>query len=477
MFFSKTKLSYKTVNFIARMKQKGIFIFILLLFTFNSYATEKQKTLTKSNKFDEINAEDLLINEEDLPLKLTDLIYLALERNTQTKIAFKNVKIAERELKANKSVFYPHIALTGSYRETDSDIYKVKNRIKNGAVNLNYDIFSFGKDINKAMALQHYLNSIKYKQDQTTQNIIYDVVKNYYSLLSLYAQKDASIETEKASQEAYKSAKLKYKIGIVPLVDKLKSENSYSQSKLNRIKIENDIKKQKANLNLLLNLKPNYVLYLEIPEINIKKVNKNVNEYIKIALENRLELKQLKEDRQSKAKNLMSLKLSRLPNINLSGYIDTTRNITNNSGDLPPSYNTNQITLSVNIPLFNGFYTYNNIKMAEESLKSIDLQIKEMEQTISAEVWNAYYDFDTTQRSYFIAKDLLKTAQESAKVELGMYKNSKSSMLDVLNAQKQLENARYEFIYSKYNFLIYRMKLLSVIGKMNLENIINIDNL
>lgn len=476
MFFLKTKLSYKAVNFIAKMKQKDILTFILLFFTINVYATEIQKTPTKPNKFDEINAEDLIINEEDLPLKLADLIYLALERNTQAKIAFKNVRIAERELKANKSVFFPSVNLVGSYQETDGDNYSVKRQIENGAINLSYNIFSFGKDINKIKALQHYLNSIKYKQDQTTQNVIYEVVKNYYSLLSLQAQKDASIETEKASQEAYKSAKLKYKIGIVPLVDKLKSENSYSQSKLNRIKIENEIKKQKANLNLLLNLKPNYVLYLEIPEINIKKVNKNVNEYIQIALENRLELKQLKEDRQSKAKNLMSLKLSRLPNINLSGYIDTTKNRTKGLGDFP-SYDSNQITLSVNIPLFNGFYTYNNIKMAEESLKAIDLQIKEMEQDISTEVWNAYYDFDTTQRSYFIAKDLLKTAQESAKVELGMYKNSKSSMLDVLNAQKQLENARYEFIYSKYNFLIYRMKLLSVIGKMNLENIINIDNL
>lgn len=461
------------------MKQKHTkytIVFILMLLISNVHATTNTKTLNRSNIQNEIKTEDLIINEEDLPLKLADLIYLALERNTQTKIAFKSVKIAERELASGKSVFYPSINITGSYQETDGDNYKVKSQIENGAVNLNYNIFSFGKNINKVKALQHYLNSVKYKQDQTTQNVIYEVVKNYYSLLSLQAQKDAAIETEKASQEAYKSAKLKYKIGIVPLVDKLKSENSYSQSKLNRIKTENEIKKQKASLNLLLNLKPNYVLYIETPEIDVKKVNKTVNEYIQIALNNRPDLKQLKEDRKSKARNLMSLKLGRLPNINLSGHMDVTKNLTKGYRDFP-SYNSNQITLSVSIPLFNGFYTYNNIKIAEESLKLVDIQIKELEQSISTEVWNAYYDFDTTQKSYFIAKDLLKTAQESAKVELGMYKNSKSSMLDVLNAQKQLENARYEFIYSKYNFLIYRMKLLSVIGKMNLENIINIDNL
>ena len=458
------------------MKHKHILTFILIFFILNVHATEKHKLPTKPNKFDEINTEDLIINEEDLPLKLADLIYLALERNTQTKIAFKSVKIAERELASGKSVFYPSVNLTGLHQETDGDNYLIKKQSENASISLNYNIFSFGKNINKVKALQHYLNSVKYKQDQATQNVIYEVVKNYYYLLSLQAQKDAAIETEKASQEAYKSAKLKYKIGIVPLVDKLKSENSYSQSKLNRIKVENEIKKQKANLNLLLNLKPNYVLYIETPEVNIKKVNKNVNEYIQIALNNRPDLKQLKEDRKSKVKNLMSLKLSRLPSVNLSGYVDVTKNLTKGYRDFP-SYNSNQITLSVSIPLFNGFYTYNNIKIAEESLKLIDIQIKELEQNISAEVWNAYYDFDTTQRGYFIAKDLLKTAQESAKVELGMYKNSKSSMLDVLNAQKQLENARYEFIYSKYNFLIYRMKLLSVIGKMNLENIINIDNL
>lgn len=452
-------------------------VIICFLFFYSSTINAKDKTINQQEqiKKTEIKTKDLVIDENRLPLKLEDLIYLALERNINTRSAIIDVKIAEKELKANKSVYYPNISISGTYQETDGDAYTTKQQNKGGGISASYEVFAFGKSVYKIKALRHYLNSAKYKKDQITQEVIYNVIENYYGLLSLQAQKEAAIETEKASQEAFKAASLKYKIGIVPLVDKLKSENSYSRNKLSRLKIENSIKKQKANLNLLLNLDPNYVLYIETPDVNVKKVNKKVEDYIKDAKNNRIDLKYLKEQKNGKLDSLTSLKLSRLPTINASGYFGVSKNFTKYYKQ--PSYESSEIKLSVSVPLFTGFYTTNTIKSKEEEIKSINLKIEELEKSISTEVWNAYYDFNTTQNSYFIAKDLLKTAQESAKVQLGMYKNSKSSMLDVLNAQEQLENARYEFINSKYNLLIYRIKLLKTIGKMNLENIINIDNL
>lgn len=446
------------------------FVIFFYLFSIYSINAEELKNIKKN---DEIKIEDLIIDEEKLPLTLSNLIYLALERNLQTKQAFLNVKIAENELDVRKSVYYPSVSLEGSYYEIDGDYYSKREKIASEKISLSYNVFSFGKNSNKVKALKHYLNSVKYKEDQITQDIIYDVIENYYYLLLLKAKNEASIESEKASREAFNAASLKYKLGVVPLVDKLKSKNVYSKTKLSRIKNENDIKKQKASLNNLLNLNPDYILYVENPEINIKNINKKFEYYVKEALKNRLDLKQLKEEKQAKMKSLMAEKLSMMPSVNLSSYANISKNTTNST----PSYDENYIYLSVSIPLFSGFSTVNSIKILEKEVEIINLKIKEMEKNIKTEVWNVFYDFDTNQRSYFIAKDLLDTAKENAKVELGMYKNSKSSMLDVLNSQEQLESARYEFINSKYNLLIYRMKLLKTIGKMNLDNIINIDNL
>lgn len=452
------------------------FCYILILcFVQTSVFAKNVNTINQNN-----TKQYTLSHDTTESLDLIDLIYLVLERNNDMKIAFNSVKVAESELSMGKYNYLPSVSAGVSYTEDDADTYLKKISSENAYISATYNIFNFGKDKSKVMALEHYLQSAKYKKDQVVQDIIYKVINSYYSLLSLYAQREALIENEKTRLEAFKAAELKYRIGLVPLVDKLKSSNSYSKSKLNRINIENNIKKQEANLNNLLNFEPNNILKLNESKINIKKINKNVDYYINESKQVRLDIKQLKEKREAKVKELLSVELGRLPSVQLNGAFYKTKNLTKCDSISCPSrkpYNSNELSIKISVPLFSGFYTVNNIKILKENIKSIDLQIEQLEKEIANEVWNAFYDFDTTQKSYFISKELLKTAEENAKVELGRYKNNKGSMLDVLNAQSQLENARYEFITSKYNLLIYRVGLLKAVGKMSLENIINIDNL
>ena len=443
-----------------------------------------QETLNTKNinndKLDNNNSnnQDLLFKENDIPLRLTNLIYIALQRNNSAKEAYINIKIAERELAKQRSVYYPSLSANASYGEKDGDSYKnkEKNQGASASLNLSYELFTFGQNSASVAAMKHYLSSTKYQYNQQVQDIIYNVIEAYYTLLSLESQKTAALETELLSQETYKAASLKYKIGVVPLVDKLKSKSSYSEDRLERIRIENEIKKQKATLNNLLNLEPTYTLYVENPEINIKRINNNVDYYINEAKINRYDLKSLLSDKSKAEEELKVAKRDRYPTINLNGSVEGSRDLTKNTTNDENIVNTN-ISISLDIPLFTGFSISNNIKIQKENIRKLNVQIEQKEKDISKEVWDAYQDFNTNQVSYFIAKDLLETATENAKVSLGMYKNGKASILDVLDAQNQLQTAKVNFINSKYNWLIYRMKLLKTIGKMDLENIINIDKL
>lgn len=433
---------------------------------------------TKKESRNGIEIKNLIIKENDLPLNLVNLIYVALQRNNATKHAYINIKIAERELAKQRSVYYPSLSANASYGEKDGDSYEYTGKVRgmSASLNLSYELFTFGKNSASVDAMKHYLSSTKYQYDQQVQDVIYNVIETYYGLLSLESKKTAAIETELLGQETYKAASLKYKIGVVPLVDKLKSKSSYSEYKLQRVQVENEIKKQKALLNNLLNLDPAYTLYVENPEINIKKINHDVEYYIEEAKKNRYDLKLLLSNRQQAVANLKAAKRDRYPTISLNGSVDDSKDLTKNSINDENIIDTT-VSVSLNVPLFTGFGISNNIKIQKKNIESIDIQIEQKEKDISKEVWDAYQDFSTNQVSYFIAEDLLETATENAKVSLGMYKNGKASMLDVLDSQNQLESAKFNFINAKYNWLVYRMKLLKTIGKMDLENIINIDKL
>ncbi|MDR1499283.1 MAG: TolC family protein [Rickettsiales bacterium] len=418
--------------------------------------------------------ETLVIAEENIPLKLHNLVDLALERNNVTKQAYLKVKIAQDQLKIGKANYYPTLGLEAGYAEKDGDSYNHKIKSLGGSLNLNYTLFAFGKYRANVKLVQHYLERIKYEQNKAVQDVIYQVVNSYYELLLLKAQKEAKIEAENLSLETYKAASLKYKLGIVPLVDKLKSNNSYSENKLGSIRAENNIRKQEGVLNNILNLEPGYVLHVETPEVTIEKIERDVNYFLKEAKEYRIELRTLQEEKNEKIQELKALKASLYPEISLNGALSNSKNLSANDSK---NYVDTSISLNVRVPLFAGFGNVTSIRAKEKEIEYMDLQIKQMEKDISNEVWEAYHDFSTNQVSFFIADDLLKTATENAKVNLGMYKNGKASMLAVLDSQSQLENAKVEFINSKYNWLIYRVKLLKVTGKMSLDNIININKL
>ena len=435
----------------------------------------KKKIYQKKNS---ISTTELVFPENDIPLNLYNLIYIGLERNNLTKRAFINVKIAERELSKGKSVYYPKLDASAGYSRGDGDSrsgLEAKESFS-ASLNLNYEIFAFGRNRASVKALENYLLSTEYGKDNTVQGVIYSIAEGYYGLLSAEAKKVAALETELSSQEAYKAASLQYNIGLVPLADKLKAKSSYSNSKLDRIKSENEIKQKKAALNNLLNLDPTYVLYVENPEINIKGINNSFDYYLEEAKKNRFDLKSLEASKNEAIYNLKVTKAERYPSINIKGSLTDSKDLTKNTLD-DKNYVDNNISVGISIPLFTGFSTYNNIKVYEKRLEDLNIQIEQKNRDIETEVWNAYNNFNTNQVSYFVAKDMLESAEETAKLSLGMYKNGKASILDVLTSQKDLAAAKYDFINSKYNWLIYRMNLLKVIGKMNLENIINIDKL
>lgn len=462
---------------------KRINILILMCFlACTARANTSNRTEIKKNK-DSINPE-----YEGIPLELTDIIKLAIVRNLTVKDIKIKVESTKNNLNAQWSRFLPTIQLRSAYNLSKNDgitrdyinHYSIQKgewgSSANGSIDLSYNITNFGHDIASYKSAKYYLKSTEYYRDKIVQDTIYTVAEHYYQVLSYQSKKEAAIEMENTYLETFKAAELKYKIGIVPLVDKLNSENSYSNSKMNSLESKNALIKAIASLNILLNLEPNYNLNLAESKIELKKIVLVLEDLIKEAFENRVDLKKISEDKKRVVQDLKATKAARYPSVDLRASSGGHKQIDPKLiSEIDKILYDNSVNLSITVPIFSGFGVTNNIKIKEKELKSINLKIEELKKEISNEVLAAYYDFETNQNKFFISKELLRTATENAKVSFGMYKNGKASILDVLNAQAKLEDAKLQFINSKYSWLIYRIRLLKAIGKLNIDNILNME--
>lgn len=417
-------------------------------------------------------------------LTLVDILDIALKNNPQVRQSWINVDISGYDYKMAKAAWFPEIEASLNYAFGESnydDDIRADTKINNldPALSLSYLLFDFGGREADIASFNYKLISTKYDTNSFVQNFLYSVVEAYYNLFSSIANLETAIETEKASGEAFNAADTRYRIGVAPLTDKLQAENSFIQDRLTRERAEREVKLMKGNLNYLLNLDPSTELDLSPPKLDMKDdlIQKSVGKLMKVALNNRPDLQSKYQLKMAQKKNIYSAQTSRLPSIRLNGSVGMVEDYVRDVNNDRDHYN---VGINASMPIFTGGYLYNNVAKTKAELQSINAQIDDLEKNIENDVWTAYNNFQTAKDIHETSITLLANALETEKTVLGMYKNGKASILDVLTAQTSLSQARYEFNSSLYNYFINRADLARSVGKINsqdFETLTNVVNL
>ncbi len=447
---------------------------------------KENKEIVKNNELDNEKSLKKADNEkkekkqkENIVLDLKSALGLALAKNETVEMAKLRVDMAQNSVYSTYAGFMPTIGANLGYsfkaREDYNSIlgtpYGNTGNDFSGSISASMNLISFGRDYYKLKISKHNKKISEYDLDLNEEQLILNVLAAYYSLLSSYEKEKVMVDMLNLYKSTMDAARLKYKLGMVALVDKLSAENSYSESSIKNKEAKVNTKKVQAELSVLIGFEPDAEFDVEhisqIPE----KINLDIEELKKTAIYNRSDLKKLRETKKALEYELKALKTSRYPTVDLNASTETQKNLDKSNTDF---INNSSVSVGMTIPIFSGLSITNSIRSKEKEIKSYELQINATKKAIEKEVVSSYYDFLINQEKFFITKELLKTATENAKVTLGMYKNGKISILELLNVHSKLEEAKLNYVESKYSWFTYRAKLLNAIGKLDLNNVINI---
>lgn len=119
------------------------------------------------------------------------------------------------------------------------------------------------------------------------------------------------------------------------------------------------------------------------------------------------------------------------------------------------------VGLHLTVPVFNRFYTRNNIRKAKMTLTKSQLALEDSRQQLRKEIDQAYYNALNAQSKYLSAKkseeaSLLSSAYEQDKFEAG-----RSTIYDLTQANQRLRKSREDAVQAKYEIII-RKKILEV---------------
>ena len=335
---------------------------------------------------------------------------------------------------------------------------RIENTIKLNQLNLEAST----ADLEKAR------NDIRTQIAQQYIQIVYD-----YEILAV-AKRQIGID----SLQCYRLQEME-RNGKATLTDVLQQQSTMAQSRLTATQAENTYRLDLLALTQLLELPSPEGFSIAIPSLpsnsgNIVNINPEIIYQEAIAIKPEVQAENLRL--KASDANILIAKSAKYPTLSLNAGLGTnyyksfgSKNGMKQDGfgsQIKNNFSQN-IGLQLNIPIFNRFSTRNSIRSASIDKENQQLALDNVKKSLYKEIQQVYYNTIAAEAKYnnsvsaeIASKDAFNLTQakyENGKATITEFNESKNNLM---KAESDLVQARYQLIYQKALIDFYRGKEL-----------------
>ena len=408
------------------------------------------------------------------PLSLADLTDLALLMNPRTRQAWLSARAEAAAVGIENADDWPTITGLYSHRigrlisATTGNPVPVQS-FYGPSVSLSYTLFDFGQGAAASDAANFRLLAANLTQNRTLQEVATQVEQAYYRVLAFDYLVRASRDSLKNFETALDATQRRRTSGLATAGDEYRAETQVGQAKLVLARNEGELAKARGILANVVGLPVDHPLELkpvaELPPVS--EVSQTMETLLEKAKQSRPDLMAAEARARSARSSAVATSRAGLPSLSFVAnygrvmYTNSGTNILGFGSSTPltgaalaatqvqrPEQDVYQLGFNLNIPIFSGFRDTYSIKRAQELAEQAESARDQLLRATELDVWQSYYDLQTSVSSVSSATNLVKSATESAAAAAARYKAGVGSLLDFITAQQDDTNARVAQIQS-----------------------------
>ncbi|MGE5195734.1 MAG: TolC family protein [Anaerolineae bacterium] len=415
-------------------------------------------------------------------MTLAEIIDIALKNNTQTRLSWAKARSAAASYAQTQSSDFPTIEFFYNYEHgrgttfnqlgTLTSVATPSNTSTNSGNNpptpttaqgqggttevatgiaknffslwgpqlsLSYTIFDFGQMRASSEAARQALYFADFIHNRTLQTLIQTITTDYYDYAYQFELLEAKRADLQTAQTTLDAASLELQMGVKDISDFLQAKTQFLQAQIALSAQKQNVQNSYAALLKDMGLPANLELMMTSlpkklpPETSIQ----TVDELLTTALQQRPDLLAQEADVRSKEEGLKAAKRLFYPTVQYNFDFGKTffKKLGNDEYDFDS-------TISLNFPLFAGFFYKNGVKMARANKLQSEANLKDLQLTIYKDITTSHYNVKIAFDTLYFADDYLKSAEKQYTVSLSKYKVGTATILDVVSAQGSLADAR-----------------------------------
>ena len=479
---------------------KKVFLTILILTAYYSVSRAEtyKLTLEQSIELAKQKSYNMQLLKQDLKIAELNLksVTASLKTNIKMNITLPNYTATVREKADSAGVYYSVKGLNYSSGlninqplPSDGNIYvqsglstlrDYNGELRSANVNTRFGItqpidalygYNSIKSSLKRARLAYEQSNKSLKREEL--NLVYDVSRAYYNLLSVQKREELAYSDLLRQTDAQEISKKKYEAGLIREVDALQMEvdmaeaqSNYDIAVLNKKSASNAFK-QALGINLEDSVVLDNNLQYQIVVIDPQNA-------VKLALENRLEIKEQDIQIELQKLSVKQQKVAGMIRGNINAYyekvgvassydnFDVANAINNSYNNFLIRPSNFGFSFTISIPILDWGQNRSLTKAAQARLTRYNIQKEQLEVSIKAEVLDLVDNINTNLKRLQLLEKNLVVAKKSFDITLQRYSDG-----DIDSQALALERNRLNTSYSSHlnAYINYQLSLADLMRK------------
>ena len=417
---------------------------------------------------------------------LDDAVKIALKNKEALKASALDLATSRQNIKESYSSILPSMRFSSSLSESrfpkqlggfnqasgeiiTSEINSIKS--SSSSISLSQNIYDGGIWWNTIRQAKNSYRISEQFDRQIKTNIINNVHIAYFDYLKAAQLLDVARSNLMSSQQQLALVQRQFELGSAKKTDLLKAEVRFGQSRIDVI--NNDAVVQ----NAYRNLKNSIGLTDSDTDFTIQDIDVPLD--IVPEFDTGFELVQ-KFNPSVKAKQYQILgaklntkitKGSRLPRISASASISgSAENLSDAFSNTYNDQSRSNANLSISLPIYSGNSISTRIQKAKIAVNRQESEYLTQLQDLSVQLQSFLDRLNNFKEIIPINETVLESAEEDLKLSQVRYAQGSTTLLEVLNAQVSVVQARSSLVRLKYDAFIQQTTLKALLGTLDNEN-------
>ena len=451
------------------------------------------------------------VSQEKRVLSLQECIDIAVENNLTVQRSELNLQSAQVNLMQAQAQRYPTLNANGNFGYNwGRGIDPTTNQFIDQRINFNGVSASTSVPIINGLQVHNSIRQNKlnaeaseFDRQKAINDISLNTALNYVNVIfNKELLENARFQLESSKQQLERTTFL-VESGALPLANKLQQESQVATNEVALINAQNNLDLAVLTLKQGMLLPPGEEIDIIIPDVTVDEAEigeTSIMELYNIALENQPEIKSAELRVKSADVGLDVSKGAIYPTLSLNGsmstnYSDAFQDVSvlsaTPTGQLNPTtfqlqdgtqvfeqefdvqlesetvplsrqYDNNlntRFTLSLNVPIFNGFRTRSDIQRSKISLQQAEINRTEQKNILYQTIESSYRNAVAAAKTYQASLKQVASLEETYRAVENQYNNGAANFTDYQVATNNLFQARTDLSRAKYDY-IFRKKIL-----------------